>query len=341
MVTIRQIAERAGVSTATVSNVIHGKSQKVSAQTVKRIRALIDEMGYVQEKRQGIVRSQGFKLVATIIHCHHGFENSVLADPFYGVVVGNIEDELRCQNCYMLLYSADNIEDISKMLAACDVDGVIALSCSKENCQKIHNLIRKPMVSIDAYGNLSAAETSVPDVGLDDEEGGRLMTQHLLELGYETIFMAGMDNYGIDHRRWVGAQKMCGTLMFLERKCRLKFIELGHTLRKREVRYQEIAKQIPFKRKTAIFFTADSLAMEAISYWAELGIRVPQDIGVAGFDNSINAISYSIPRLTTINQNIPLKGIIAVRELVAKLQDPSYQPVSHKLPVALVSRQSV
>lgn len=340
MVTIRQIAERAGVSTATVSNVIHGKARKVSAQTVERIQALIDEMGYVQEKRQGIVRSQGAKLVATIIHCHHGFENSVLADPFYGVVVGSIEDELRCQNCYMLLYSADNVEDISKMLVNCDVDGVIALSCSKENCKKLYNLIRKPMVSIDAYGSLSG-ETPVPDVGLDDEEGGRLMTQHLLELGYETIFMAGMDNYGIDHQRWVGAQQVCGTLLFLKRKCKLEFIELGHTLRKREVRYQEIAKQIPFKRKTAIFFTADALAMEAISYWAESGIRVPQDIGVAGFDNSINAISYSIPRLTTISQDIPLKGSIAVRELVSALQDPSYQPASHKLPVSLVSRQSV
>lgn len=341
MVTIRQIAERAGVSTATVSNVIHGKSGKVSAKTVARIQELIEEMGFVQEKRQGIVQSLGTKLVATIIHSHHVFDNSVLADPFYGVVVGSIENELRKQNCYMLLYSADNVEDISRMLVNCDVDGVIALSCSKENCKKIHNLIRKPMVSIDAYGSLSPAEDAIPDVGLDDVEGGHLMTQHLLDLGYETIFMAGMDNYGIDHQRWVGAQKVCGTLMFLERKCKLEFIELGHTLPERQVRYQEIAKQTPFKRGTAIFFASDALAMEAISYWAELGIRVLQDIGVAGFDNSINAISFSIPRLTTINQDIPMKGILAVRELVAKLRDPSYRPVSHRLPVALVSRQSV
>ena len=340
MVTIKQIAERAGVSTATVSNVIHGKAGKVSAKTVEHIQSLINDMGYVQEKRQGIVRSQGSKLVATIIHCHHGFENTVLSDPFYGVVTGSIEDELRRQNCYMLLYSSTNVEDISKMLVTCDVDGVIALSCSKENCKKLYNLIHEPMVSIDAYGSLSG-EASVPDIGLDDEEGGYLMARHLLELGYETIFMAGMENIGIDHQRWVGAQKVCATLQFLERKCKLEFIELGHTLPERQVRYQEIAKQIPFKRRTAIFFTADALAMEAISYWAESGIRVPQDIGVAGFDNSINAVSFSIPRLTTINQNIPQKAVIAVRELVARLRDPSYRPVSHRLPVSLVSRQSV
>lgn len=340
MVTIKQIAERAGVSTATVSNVIHGKSRKVSAKTVERIQALLDEMGYVQEKREGIVRSEGFKLVATIIHCHHGFENSVLADPFYGVVTGSIENELRRQNCYMLLYASTNVEDISKMLVNCDVDGVIALSCSKENCKKLYNLIHKPMVSIDAYGSLSGEEP-VPDIGLDDEEGGYLMTRHLLEQGYETIFVAGMENIGIDHQRWVGAQRVCDTLLFLERKRKLEFIELGITRQKRRIRYREIAKQVPFKKKTAFFFTADSLAMEAIGYWAEYGVHVPQDIGVAGFDNSMDAISYSIPRLTTINQDIAMKGCIAVRELVSALQNPSYHPVSHKLPVSLVSRQSV
>lgn len=340
MVTIKQIAERAGVSTATVSNVIHGKARKVSSKTVERIQTLIDEMGYVQEKRQGIVRSQGFKLVATIIHCHHGFENSVLADPFYGVVTGSIEDELRRQNCYMLLYASTNVEDISKMLVNCDVDGVIALSCSKENCKKLYNLIHKPMVSIDAYGTLSG-ETPVPDIGLNDEEGGYLMARHLLELGYETIFVAGMENIGIDHQRWVGAQRVYDTLLFLERKAKLEFISLGRTLHKREIRYREIAKQVPFKRKTAFFFTADSLAMEAIRYWAEWGVRVPQDIGVSGFDNSIHTISYSIPRLTTISQDIAMKGCLAARELVASLRDPSYQPTSYKLPVSLVSRQSV
>ena len=121
----------------------------------------------------------------------------------------------------------------------------------------------------------------------------------------------------------------------------LEFIELGRTQHKREIRYREIAEQVPFKKKTAFFFTADSLAMEAIGFWAECGVRVPQDIGVAGFDNSVNAISYSIPRLTTINQDIAMKGCLAVRELVAVLQDPSHQSKNYKLPVSLVSRQSV
>ena len=340
MVTIKQIAERAGVSTATVSNVIHGKAKKVSAETVERIRKLIDEMGYVQEQGHRAARSQNSKLVAAIIHYHHGFENSVLADPFYGIVTGSIEEELRQQGCYMMLYASPDVEDIFQMLMTWDVDGVVAVSFSMEDCKKLYNLIRKPMISIDAYGDVGE-QSPVPDVGLDDEEGGYLMARHLLELGYETIFMAGVDNMGIDRRRWMGAQRVIGTPLFHGDKVKMEFIELGSTLRKREACYRDIARQVPFKRKTAIFFTSDSLAMEAISFWAERGVRVPQDLGVAGFDNSVNAVSYSIPRLTTISQNMQMKARIAVQELVSTLRDPAYQPRSHKLPVSLVSRQSV
>ena len=340
MVTIKQIAERAGVSTATVSNVIHGKSKKASAETVQRIRELIDEMGYVQEKGQQISRDRDSKLVAVIIHYHHGFNDTVLADPFYGIITGSIEEELRQRGCYMMLYAAPDVDDIFKMLMTWDVDGIIAVSLSMDDCKKIHNLIGKPMVSIDAYGDDNES-SSVPDVGLDDEEGGYLMVRHLLGLGYENIFMAGVSNYGIDRRRWLGAQQLRETSFFQGEKKKLDFIELGSTRKERESRYLGVARQIPFKKKTAFFFTSDSLAMEAISYWIQRGIRIPQDIGVAGFDNSINAVSFSIPRLTTINQNMPMKARVAVEELVTSLQDPSYQARSHTLPVSLVIRQSV
>ena len=340
MVTIKQIAERAGVSTATVSNVIHGKTQKASAETVRRIRELIDEMGYVQEKRHQISRDCSSRLVAVIIHYHRGFENSVLADPFYGIVTGNIEKELRQRGCSMMLYTAPDVDDIFKMLMSWDVDGVIAVSCSMKDCKKIHNLIGKPMISIDSYGD-DNERSPVPNVGLDDEGGGYLMVHHLLERGYEHIFMAGVSNYGIDRRRWLGARRVCGTPLFQSERKRLEFIELGSTQPEREGRYQDIARQIPFRKKTAIFFTSDSLAMEAVSYWTERDIQVPRDVGVAGFDNSIHAVNFSIPRLTTINQNMQMKARIAVEELITSLQDPAYQARSYTLPVSLVVRQSV
>ena len=74
------------------------------------------------------------------------------------------------------------------MVMGWDVDGVIAISFSKSNCEKIYQLINKPIVSIDAYGELDAGqENHVLNIGLDDESGGYLMTKYLLECGYEHI----------------------------------------------------------------------------------------------------------------------------------------------------------
>jgi len=340
MVTIKQIAQAAGVSTATVSNVIHGKSRHVSAGTVARIQKLIDEMGYIREPGQRVLARQGATLVATIIRYHQGFENSVLADPFYGIIAGTVEEALRQKGCYMMLYASANMDEISNMLMTWDVDGVIAVSFTVEDCKKLQSLTRKPMVSIDAFGS-QEGESPVADVGLEDEKGGALMARHILESGYETIFMAGVSNTGIDHRRWQGARTVLESDLFREGKKKLEFLELGSNVRAREDCYLQVARQLPFRRKTAFFFTSDSLAMEAVRFWSMRGVQVPRDLGVAGFDDSINAVSFSIPPLTTVHQDIPRKGQIAVEELTRAIRDPAYQPQSHRLPVQLVSRQSL
>ena len=340
MVTIREIAERAGVSTATVSNVLHGKSRRVSAETLERVQQLIDEMGYVRETGMRVSSGNGPKLVATVIHFHQWFENSVLADPFYGVVTGSIEQALRTSGCYMMLYASDDMDDIFKMLMVWDVDGVIAVSFSIEDCKKLHGMARKPMISIDAYGT-QGEKYAVPDVGLDDERGGFLMAQYLLEQGYDTILMAGAEQFGIDRRRWNGAQQICELPGFREGQKRLDFIELGVKRQERENRYRDVVRRLPFRRRTAFFFTSDSLAMEATRCWTELGVRIPLELGVAGFDDSINAVNFSIPRLTTVHQDIALKGRVAAAELVSAMRDPNYVPQSHKLPVSLVIRNSV
>ena len=78
---------------------------------------------------------------------------------------------------YLMLYSAKDTDKIFQMVMGWDVDGVIAISFSKSNCEKIYQLINKPIVSIDAYGELDAGqENHVLNIGLDDESGGYLMT---------------------------------------------------------------------------------------------------------------------------------------------------------------------
>lgn len=208
MATIKEIAQRAGVSTTTVSNVIHGKTKKVSPANIQKIENLIREMGYVQKMGLRVLNKEKSQLIAVVINYHKDFKDSIIGDPFYGKIIGFIEKYVQELGYYLMLYSAKDTDKIFQMVTGWDVDGVIAISFSKSNCEKIYQLINKPIVSIDAYGELDAGqENHVLNIGLDDESGGYLMTKYLLECGYEHIQVcAGRDN-GVDHLRYMGAQR--------------------------------------------------------------------------------------------------------------------------------------
>ena len=209
MVTIKDIAEKAGVSTTTVSNVIHGKTKKVSPANIEKIQNLIKEMGYVQKMGLRVLRHGNSRLIAVVINSHKKFDEAILADPFYGKILGFIEEKIRTLGYYMMFYSADNLDDIFRMVMAWDIDGVVTLSFTKRDCEKMYYMIEKPVVSIDAYGELEGNQI-VPNIGLDDISGGYMMTQYLLNIGYDQIFVCASRDHGVDHMRWEGAQQALG-----------------------------------------------------------------------------------------------------------------------------------
>ena len=154
MVTIKEIAELAGVSTTTVSNVIHGKTKKVSPGTIQKIDKLIKELGYVQKMGLRVLSKENSQLIAVVINSHREFKDSILGDPFYGQILGFIEKYARELGYYVMFYSAKDMDQIFQMVMGWNIDGVIAVSFSKRNCEKIYQLTKKPIVSIDAYGEL-------------------------------------------------------------------------------------------------------------------------------------------------------------------------------------------
>ena len=105
MATIKEIAQRAGVSTTTVSNVIHGKTKKVSPANIQKIENLIREMGYVQKMGLRVLNKEKSQLIAVVINYHKDFKDSIIGDPFYGIadqppgsrcdrMAGRISDQL-------------------------------------------------------------------------------------------------------------------------------------------------------------------------------------------------------------------------------------------------------
>ncbi len=340
MVTIKQIAQRAGVSTATVSNVIHGKTKRVSPANVEKIQRLIDEMGYVQRMGFRVIQNGRSRLVAVIINYHKEFEETVLSDPFYGRAVGCIEHRLRELGYYMMFYSAEDMDDIFKVAMTWDVDGIIALTFSRADGEKLRSRIQRPVVSIDAHGE-RPEHSRVTNIGLDDAQGGRLMVEHLLKKGYDQIFVCAPMDYGNDRVRWLGANEAWMQHPELTEGKKLRQVIMGVSQEEREACYRGIARQLRPGRKTALFFVSDYLAIEASSYLAGIGIRAPDDIGIAGYDDISFAGKFAVPRLTTIRQDIRGKAERAVDEIVAMIDDPEYPAREVTLPVSLVSRQSV
>ena len=334
MATIKEIAEKAGVSTTTVSNVIHGKTKKVSPATIQKIEALIKEVGYVQKRGLRVLNNEKSQLIAVVINYHKEFKDSILGDPFYGKIIGFIEEYVQKQGYYLMLYSTKDIEEIFQMVAGWDVDGVIAISFSRHNCEKIYQLIKKPIVSIDAYGN-AAKDSHLVNIGLDDESGGYQMVKYLLECGNEHIKVCAGRDSGVDHLRYIGAERAMEDYAGENQK--MQFIALGMNKEKRRESYEWLLRRR--QPKTALFFLSDMYALEAMNYFADKNIQIPQEIGIAGFDDIIYS-EYSNPRLTTVKQDVEEKAKRAVEILLKQIDGQNTEEKEIKLPVRLMKRKS-
>lgn len=317
MATIKEIANLAGVSTTTVSNVIHGKTRKVSPATIEKINALIKEHGYVQKLGLRILNNQSSQMIAVVINYHKDFQYSILADPFYGRTLGRIQEQIQRLGYYLMVYTEKDVEKIFQMVAGWDIDGVIAISFSKRNCEKIFHLTGKPVVAIDAYGGLEEGqEPQTMNISLDEMCGGYIMTKYLLECGYETIKVCAGRDSGVDHLRLTGCRKAMAEFALGRQK--LQFEALGMNAEKRLESYRWLLQRN--SSNTALFFLSDLYALEALSLFHDEGVRVPQDMGVAGYDN-ISYSQFSVPRLTTVNQDIDKKAEMAVKLLMEQIKE--------------------
>lgn len=333
MTTIKEIAEMAGVSMTTVYNVLHGNVKKVSKENMEKIQKLLDEYHYVPKMGLSALKNNSSKIIGVVIHTSRYYENSVISDTFYSHIIGAMEEALRKEGYYMMLYAAESLEDIFHMALAWNVDGLIAITFKYQNYIKLKTLANKPIVAIDL---IDKEQSDYVNVGLQDENGGYIMTKYLLERGYDNIYVCARKNIGVDQERWLGyrrAWKESGRDYLTN-----DFISLHDTEQKRNQDYQMMTKYVG--KKTALFFLADIFAVEAIHYFQEQGIRIPDDLGVAGFDGNIFG-KYCYPRLTTVYQDVTEKGRTAVKLMIDLLENRLMSGLDVRQAVTLIEGHSV
>jgi LacI family transcriptional regulator len=332
MATIKEIARLAGVSTATISNVLHGNRARVSPETFGEISALLEKLGYVEKLGLRHLNNSKSQIVCMVINAEKSYERTIFADPFYGQLLGAIEKELHEMRYYLMLYVSSDVNEIFRAVAAWNVDGIIAVSFRAGDCHELNRLTEKPVISIDVIGKVTE---NFYNVGLDDFAGGFLMTEYLVKSGYRDIWLFANADMGVDHERWRGFRRALDEAHIPYNTDRYVFLSEDE-----EKRLRQFEKLLPeWKKNDALFFLSDFYALEALIFLFNKNTRVPGDLAVAGFDD-INYSRISIPPLTTIHQDIFAKAAKAVRLLIGLLNGEYPETRDVRLPVELVIRES-
>lgn len=333
MATIKDIAERAGVSTATVSNVIKGKRNKVSKETIEKIEKIITELNYVPSMGARILSEKRSKIIGVICTFMNVKDNS-LKDPFTAELLGVIENEIRKNGYYMMLYASNKPEEIKNLVSTWSVDGLIFAGINEKTYNNLRKISKKPVVVIDGYYK----NDDFYNVGTNDEEGGYIITKYLIDKGHKNIIFVDETNKKGNPIKTVDGERLKGFKRALK-EIGIKYTTNNHVYidpLNKEKSFDEIKN----KNSTAVVCSSDNIAFEVIKGLRKRNVCVPENISVTGFDD-VYLSSLSSPALTTINQNINEKGEKAVRMLINIIEEKHIENKNIHISVSIKERDSV
>jgi DNA-binding LacI/PurR family transcriptional regulator len=328
-VTIRDVAKRAGVSVATASRALNGK-QVVNAQTRDRILAVMDELSFRPSpaaRRLSLGRTLTVGVVVSFLTRPQAAErlrgvDAVLTDSEFDLVIYNVESVQKRDHYLGSLAHSQRTDGLLVMSLPPPDAAAPALSQTPV-----------PVVFIDVH---TPSVAQMPRVIGDDMAGGALAARHLLSLGHRRIAFIGdalEDPFGFTSSR----DREDG----LRQELTVGGVDIppgwiGHGAHGR-YEARELARRIltPDDRPTAIFAASDTQALGVIAAARELGLHVPEDLSVIGYDD-IEAADYV--RLTTIRQQLFESGRRGAEMLLAEIDRRSEQPPIDRLMPELVVR---
>ncbi|MCX8956107.1 HTH-type transcriptional repressor PurR [Erwinia psidii] len=331
MATIKDVARHAGVSTTTVSHVIN-KTRFVAEETSKAVWAAIKALHY---SPSAVARSLKVNNTKTI-----GLLATSSEAPYFAEIIEAVENCCFEQGYTLILGNAHN--DLKKqhgylsMMAQKRVDGLLVM-CSEYPDQLITMLEDNrniPMVVMD-WGESRGDFT---DTVLDNAfEGGYLAGRYLIDRGHRDIgVIPGQMERNTGGGRHAGFLKaLCEADISLREEWLVQgdFEPESGYRAMRQILAQE-------QRPSAVFCGGDVMAMGAICAADEMGLRVPQDISVIGYDNVRNA-RYFTPSLTTIHQPKQQLGQTAFTMLLDRITSKREEPQTIEVYPRLIERRSV
>lgn len=321
-ITIKHVAQEAGVSTQTVSRVIN-KRPDVSPETRQRILKIIDELGYQpSEVARSLIHRRSFTLGVVTAGLKYIGPSRTLsgitreADQLgYGLLLKELES-----------FNSNNVHPLLGWFRAHHVDGLIwAAPEIGDNRSWLEELLSEVKIPVIFLTMEKRPDVSI--VAIDNCLGGRLATEHLLSLGRKRIgHITGPLDWWEARQRKQGWQEALADAGIKTNK--RMWAEGNWSPRSGKLAMNQLLDNFP--RMDAVFVGNDQMALGVLQMAAERGQRVPDDLAVIGFDGIPDSEFYS-PPLSTIFQNQDELGRTAVQELV-RLVDQLRQDESPILP---------
>jgi LacI family transcriptional regulator len=303
-ITIREIAQRCGVGVSTVSRAINNHSD-INPETKQRIMDVIRETGYIPNNSARNLKRTDARCIGVLI--------KGIANPFFTPMIEKIEQETEKRGYALVLRHVEAYENEVDVALELEKEkrlrGIIFLGGSSKHSADKMKQLNVPVIFATIGSDISdeLSRNSYSTVSVDDALESRKIVEYLIGLGHKriAILSEGNDEPSVVRLRLEGykdALKSHGLkvddklISYVDK--RIYTMKNGYEATKRL-----IDSGVKF---TALFCISDVLAVGALRAFADAGIRVPEDVSVAGFDGQELA-EFSVPRLTTLKQ--PLDDI--------------------------------
>ena len=323
-VTIKDVVKASGLSYATVSRAIRNDAS-VKEKNRKIVHDAMKAIGYVPSAAARTLVTGKTFVVAILI--------SDLGDDYYNKIIKDVHFEL-LKKGYLLSVTICEEGDVteSAFIQEDRVDGVILMVPGREaHFVKLLQAQQVPFIVVDNQ----STDSGIASIQSDDVQGGYLAVQHLMEMGHSKVGLIGGPKDSLSSiNRYQGACRALAMKHIVASDYCMGNYDQRHGYSTVMAWHKE--NRLP----TAIFAFDDHIAVGAINGLKDLGLKVPEDISVCGFDDSDIANQY-VPRLTSVHQPTHDMAQASVSQLMLIIEGNNQATKAMKLEPLLVRRDSV
>ncbi len=324
--TMADVARRAGVSTATVSNVL-GRKRVVAADLADRVHQAAAELDYQIDRAASLLRSGRSSVVAIVVPS--------LDNPFFTGLIASVERAIKGEG-YDIIVCSSNDEDATERqriaaMLSWKPAGLIVVPCSDGfPARDLVDFSQVPAVVVDRVAGIEGMSS----VAIDNAQAARLAADHLIALGHTDILISASS------LSLANIRERCGGITAAMAEARLPppaILEVGHS-------FESVAGALErhlasHGQPTAIIALTNTATIGVLGAARDLGIRIPEDLSLVGFDDYA-WMSSSTPSISAVRQPIDLLGAAAWEQLRIQLADGDASPSALVFTCKLELRQS-